>query len=346
MTIQANQGFGVSVFGAVSSGGGGGGTPGGSNTQVQFNSSGSFGASANLTFVSPALTIGAQQTTQGQIVFANTAAGAFATTVQSSNSASAAWTLTLPATAGTANYALTTNGSGVSSWSQISLTAGVTGVLPLANGGTGTSTTFTAGSVIFAGASGIYSQNNSNLFWDSTNSRLGIGSSSPAAKIQIKSSDSSLIALISGGTNGVRIGADATSGSIEAVDQSGSASYQPLAIGGALLQIKVSGAEKMRVDASGNCLIGTTTAGTLLTVNGVATLCSGTATPAAGSTSARLLFGTTAGFGIYYGSGAPTVSAAQGSIYLRSDGSSTSTRLYVNSSSGSGTTWTNVTTAA
>lgn len=155
MTIQANQGFGVSVFGAVSSGGGGGGggTPGGLDTQIQFNSSGSFGASAALTFVSPALTIGAQQTTQGQIVFANTAAGAFATTVQSSNSASAAWTLTLPATAGTANYALTTNGSGVSSWSQISLTAGVTGTLPLANGGTNANLTASNGGVVYSGAS-------------------------------------------------------------------------------------------------------------------------------------------------------------------------------------------------
>jgi hypothetical protein len=155
MTIQANQGFGVSVFGAVSGGGGGGGggTPGGLDTQVQFNSSGSFGASAAFTFVSPALTIGAQQSTQGQIVFANTAAGAFATTVQSSNSASAAWTLTLPATAGTANYALTTNGSGVSSWSQISLTAGVTGVLPLANGGTNANLTASNGGIIYSGAS-------------------------------------------------------------------------------------------------------------------------------------------------------------------------------------------------
>jgi hypothetical protein len=81
-----------------------------------------------------------------------------------------------------------------------------------------------------------------------------------------------------------------------------------------------------------------------LAITGVTTVASATATPAAGSTAARLLFGTTAGFGIYYGSGAPTVSAAQGSIYLRSDGSSTSTRLYVNTNGS--TTWTNVTTAA
>jgi len=76
---------------------------------------------------------------------------------------------------------------------------------------------------------------------------------------------------------------------------------------------------------------------------GVATVAANTATPAGGSTSARLLMGTTAQFGIYYGSGAPSVSAAQGSIYIRSDGSSTSTRLYVNTDGTTG--WTNFTSA-
>jgi hypothetical protein len=47
---------------------------------------------------------------------------------------------------------------------------------------------------------------------------------------------------------------------------------------------------------------------------------------------------------IYTGSGVPTVSAPQGSLYLRTDGSSTSTRLYVNTNGS--TTWTAVTTAA
>jgi len=55
----------------------------------------------------------------------------------------------------------------------------ITGNVPVTNGGTGTSTAFTQGSVVFAGASGIYSQNNSKLFWDNTNSRLGIGTASP-----------------------------------------------------------------------------------------------------------------------------------------------------------------------
>jgi hypothetical protein len=47
--------------------------------------------------------------------------------------------------------------------------------LPVANGGTGTATAFTPGSVVFAGASGVYTQDNNNLFWDDTNNRLGVG---------------------------------------------------------------------------------------------------------------------------------------------------------------------------
>lgn len=47
---------------------------------------------------------------------------------------------------------------------------------------------------------------------------------------------------------------------------------------------------------------------------------------------------------IYAGSGVPTISASQGSLYLRSDGSSTSTRLYVNTNGTTG--WTAVTTAS
>ena len=47
--------------------------------------------------------------------------------------------------------------------------------LAVTSGGTGTATAFTAGSVVFAGASGVYSQDNTNFFWDDTNNRLGVG---------------------------------------------------------------------------------------------------------------------------------------------------------------------------
>lgn len=54
------------------------------------------------------------------------------------------WTFTLPTTGGTNNYVMTTNGSGTASWSQVSLTAGVTGTLPIGNGGTNATTAQTA----------------------------------------------------------------------------------------------------------------------------------------------------------------------------------------------------------
>lgn len=44
------------------------------------------------------------------------------------------------------------------------------------------------------------------------------------------------------------------------------------------------------------------------------------------------------------GAVAPTHSAAKGSLYIRTDGSSTSTRLYINTDGA--TTWTNLTSAA
>jgi hypothetical protein len=69
-----------------------------------------------------------------------------------------------------------------------------------------------------------------------------------------------------------------------------------------------------------------------------------TAIPAGGAADTGIELSSTAHFGIFFGSGAPTLSAGQGSIYLRSDGSSGSTRIYVNTNSSTG--WTNVTTAS
>jgi len=74
------------------------------------------------------------------------------------------------------------------------------------------------------------------------------------------------------------------------------------------------------------------------------TAMSATAIPAGGTAGAGVMVSSTANFGVFFGSGAPTLSAAQGSLYMRSDGSSTSTRMYVNTNGS--TTWTAVTTAA
>lgn len=61
------------------------------------------------------------------------------------------------------------------------------GTLGVARGGTGTGTAFTTGSVPFAGASGVYTQDNANFFWDNTNKRIGIGNAAPAQVIHAKS---------------------------------------------------------------------------------------------------------------------------------------------------------------
>ncbi|MDZ4385190.1 MAG: hypothetical protein U0944_02105, partial [Candidatus Moranbacteria bacterium] len=71
------------------------------------------------------------------------------------------------------------------SWGKVDLTAHISGILPIANGGTGNTSALTEGSVVFAGVDGAYSQNNSNFFWDDANLRLGIGTLSPGAPIDI-----------------------------------------------------------------------------------------------------------------------------------------------------------------
>jgi hypothetical protein len=81
---------------------------------------------------------------------------------------------------------------------------------------------------------------------------------------------------------------------------------------------------------------------------GQVTIQSSLAIPAAGgvinTTAVAILLSSTASFGIFCGSNAPTVVAAKGSLYLRSDGSSVSTRAYI-ATDGAGT-WTAITTAA
>lgn len=88
----------------------------------------------------------------------------------------------------TTGYALLSTGASSNpAFGQLSLTAGVTGTLPVGNGGTGTATAFTAGSVVFAGASGVYTQDNAKFFWDNTNYRLGLNTATPQTTLTIVS---------------------------------------------------------------------------------------------------------------------------------------------------------------
>lgn len=75
----------------------------------------------------------------------------------------------------------------------------VAGTLVVGNGGTGL-TTLTAGRIPYgAGTSAL--GNSANLFWDSANNRLGIGTSSPAVSLAISATDA---ILLPNGTTGQR----------------------------------------------------------------------------------------------------------------------------------------------
>lgn len=74
------------------------------------------------------------------------------------------------------------------------------------------------------------------------------------------------------------------------------------------------------------------------------TALSNTAIPAGGTSGAGIKVSSTANFGVFFGSGAPSLSAAKGSLYLRSDGTTTNNRAYINTDGS--TTWTALTTVA
>ena len=90
------------------------GTPGGSNTQIQFNNSDTFGGSANLVFDGTNLVVDAA----GELRLGDTS-GAEYVGLKAPTAVSPAYTLTLPAATGTADQVLSTNGSGVLSFVDV-----------------------------------------------------------------------------------------------------------------------------------------------------------------------------------------------------------------------------------
>lgn len=163
--------------------------------------------------------------------------------------------------------------------------------LGVTSGGTGTVTQFTQGSIVFAGASGVYTQDNANLFWDDTNNRLGLGTASPLYPLHILNANAPHIFIASNTTNMVTkeayisaahyLTAEEPIGFFNSFSDS---SENRLWFGGGLSvfncatevifytaanQTTLTGTAKLTINSSGNVLIRGFTSGTVgLTVRG------------------------------------------------------------------------------
>lgn len=133
-----------------------GGAPGGSNTQVQFNNSSAFGGSANLTWVSPALTVGVAGSTTGQYKLTGSTSG---TITMQGQAAAGTYNFNLPNTAGIAGQVLTSQAGGATAmtWSDFAPLSGSltnTGVMYTDGSNVLSGAATTANSVLLGGASG------------------------------------------------------------------------------------------------------------------------------------------------------------------------------------------------
>lgn len=155
--------------------------PAGSDTQVQFNNSGALGASANLTWVSPALTIGVAGSTTGQLKLTGSTSGTI--TIQG-QAAAGTFNWNLPTGAGTSGDLLTSGGGTTNpmTWTTpgdvtrtddtnvtmtlggtptgaavkaFSMTLGWSGQLALSRGGTNASLVASNGGIVYSDASAL-----------------------------------------------------------------------------------------------------------------------------------------------------------------------------------------------
>ena len=108
---------------------------------------------------------------------------------------------------------------------------------------------------------------------------------------------------------------------------------------------KVTGAQIKTLASASPTLVTPTLSGAIqgaALATGAVNANSGTAIPAGGTAGAGLKVSSATNFGVFFGSGAPSLAAAKGSLYLRSDGSGVNDRMYVNTDGS--TTWTPVVT--
>jgi len=98
--------------------------------------------------------------------------------------------------------------------------------------------------------SGDLTVDTNTLKVDSANNRVGILTAAPFAALHVNGVDTTNV-LFNGLTKGVRFAANASTYQITGVDYTGAASYQPLSIGGSVLDFSLSGSTAMTLNATG-----------------------------------------------------------------------------------------------
>ena len=205
----------------------------GTNVQVAQTSSTSFALSSALRF------LGA---TSGYMGFQGPATGNNTT-----------WTL--PGTDGSAGQVLSTNGSATLSWASVPAVASA----------------LTAGSVLFANASGQIAQNNAQLYWDNTNNRLGIGTTSPSGPLEVVAANSSVYSTGTAGYGAFYARGSGTNNSylfMGNMTDGEQGRITTIDTGIITFSNTASVIERMRIDASGNLGIGQASPGAKLDVAG------------------------------------------------------------------------------
>ena len=141
----------------------------------------------------------------------------------------------------------------------------VTGTVAVGNGGTGL-TSLTAGYIPYGNGTGALNSS-AGLFFDGTN--LGIGTSSPSSKLHINITSGDALAIVSTQStanasvyrmvNGVTNIAEITSGGPAYGSWGGVNSINIIGVQNGPMTFATNSSERMRIDSSGNVLVGTTT---------------------------------------------------------------------------------------
>ena len=213
--------------------------------------------------------------------------------------AAGGWTFTLPNSGGINTYALTTNGSGTSTWSQINLATAVTGILPLANGGTNANLTAAVGGVVYSGASALAisdagtssqcliggtipsfascgSGESSDIFWNQSLGLLSASNSTVDLVIGGQSSASAKFAVlnINSGTPTASVSSglgDNNAAFLTGLGVLGTTNRQTLTLGGADtgdINLSLAGSSNLRISGTA----GVTVSGTCVdSINGIVT---------------------------------------------------------------------------